>query len=119
MVKKHGEEEETKRRAEKAKKEAEEAKEEMKRLEENPPESLEDWPTGKAKFETYGGPEGGHGYHEGPEEQLGPSSLRHHEDGSVSIAGEKVDNPEDYKGEPIEIDPDAARELQEEREKRK
>jgi hypothetical protein len=82
--------------------EYEEAKQEIKELEEEgPPESLEDWPEGKAKYETFGGPEGEHGYHEGPEEQLGPSSLRHHEDGSISIEGEQVDDPEEYKGEPI------------------
>jgi hypothetical protein len=82
--------------------EYEEAKEEIHRLEEEgPPEDLEDWPEGKAKYETFGGPEGEHGYHEGPEEKLGPSSLRHHEDGNVSIEGEEVDDPDEYKGEPI------------------
>ena len=50
---------------------------------------------------TFGGPEGDHGYEEGPEKKLGPSDLRHHPDGSVTIGGEKVDNPEDYKGEPV------------------
>ena len=40
-------------------------------------------------------------YEEGPERKLGPSGLRHHEDGSVSIDGEKVDDPEEYKGDPI------------------
>ena len=81
--------------------EEDEAKQEMKKIEEDPPESLEDWPQGKAKYETYGGPEGEHGYHEGPEQKLGPSSLRHHEGGEVSVAGEKVDDPEEYKGDPI------------------
>src|SRR3954466_8899340 len=85
--------------------EVEEAKEEMSRLEEgDPPENLEDWPDGRAKYLTYGGPEGTAGYDEGPAGKLGPSSLEHHEDGSVSIEGEKVDNPEDYKGERL---PDA------------
>jgi len=69
--------------------------------EEGPPEKLEDWPQGKAKYETFGGREGEHGYHEGPEQQLGPSSLRHHEEGGVTIAGEDVDDPDQYKGEPI------------------
>jgi hypothetical protein len=78
-----------------------EAKEEMKRLEEDPPEKLEDWPRGEAMYETFGGPEGDHSYDEGPERKLGPSSLRHHEGGEVSIEGEKVDNPEEYKGDPI------------------
>jgi hypothetical protein len=82
--------------------EVEEAKEEIHRLEEgDPPEKLEDWPEGRAKYLTYGGPEGTAGYDEGPTRKLGPSSLEHHEDGSVSIEGEKVDNPDDYKAEPI------------------
>jgi hypothetical protein len=80
----------------------EQAKEELHELEEGePPEKLEDWPEGKAKYLTYGGPEGSAGYDEGPTRKLGPSSLEHHEDGSVSIEGEKVDDPEQYKAEPI------------------
>ena len=80
----------------------EEAREEVKKLEEEgPPDKLEDWPTGKAKYETFGGPEGEHAYNEGPEEQLGPSGTRHREDGSVEVEGDKVDDPEEYKGEPI------------------
>jgi hypothetical protein len=82
--------------------EAEKAKEEVRKLEEEgPPEKLEDWPTGKAKYETYGGPEGEHPYHEGPEQQLGPADTRHREDGEVEIEGEQVDDPSEYKGEPI------------------
>jgi hypothetical protein len=82
--------------------EHEQAKKEMEELQEgDPPENLEDWPDGKAKYETYGGPEGPHTYQEGPEEKLGPSGVRHHEDGSVTIDGEQVDNPDDYKGDPI------------------
>ena len=88
-------------KAQAAEQEAEEAKEEMEKLEENPPEKLEDWPDGKAKYETFGGPEGEHSYEEGPEAKLGQSGVRHHEDGSVSIEGEKVDNPDEYKGDPI------------------
>jgi len=91
--------------------EVEDAREEMDKLEEgDPPENLEDWPGGKAKYQTFGGPEGESGYEEGPTSKLGPSSLRHHEDGSVSIEGEKVDDPDEYKGEPIAggpTDPDA------------
>jgi hypothetical protein len=80
----------------------EEAKDQMSRLEEgDPPEKLEDWPDGKAKYLTYGGPEGSAGYDEGPTAKLGPSSLEHHEDGSVSIEGEKVDNPDEYKTDPV------------------
>jgi hypothetical protein len=82
--------------------ETDKAKEEVRKLEEEgPPEKLEDWPTGKAKYETYGGPEGGHPYHEGPEQQLGPADTRHREDGEVEIEGEVVDDPSEYKGEPI------------------
>ena len=92
--------------------EEEEAKEEMKKLEEDPPENLEDWPRGKAMYETFGGPEGqDHAYHEGPETKLGPDSVRHHEGGDVEIAGEMVDNPEEYKGDPIPggpTDPESA-----------
>ena len=91
--------------------ETEEAKEEMHRLEEgDPPDDLEDWPSGRAKYLTYGGPEGTAGYDEGPTAKLGPSSLQHHEDGSVTIEGEKVDNPEDYKAdEPVPGAPQRAR----------
>ena len=82
--------------------ERDEAREEMEKLEEgDPPENLEDWPSGDAKYETFGGREGTHTYQDGPEEKLGPSGVRHHEDGSVTIDGEQVDNPEDYKGDPI------------------
>jgi hypothetical protein len=83
--------------------EVEEAKQELHDLEQgDPPEQLEDWPDGKAKYLTYGGPERTAGYDEGPTSKLGPSSLEHHDDGSVTIEGEPVDDPERYKaGEPI------------------
>jgi hypothetical protein len=91
--------------------EVEEAKELMSDLEEgDPPDKLEDWPGGKAKYLTYGGPDGGESYDEGATKKLGPSSLRHEEDGSVTIEGEEVDDPDEYKGEPIPggpTDPDA------------
>ena len=92
--------------------ETEEAKKEIHELEEgDPPEKLEDWPSGRAKYLTYGGPEGTAGYDEGPTKKLGPSSLQHHEDGRVTIEGEEVDNPEDYKAdEPIPGAPDHAKE---------
>jgi hypothetical protein len=71
--------------------------------EDNPPSDLKEWPDDEAKYVTYGGGEGDHGYEEGPEKKLGPSSLRRYEDGSVEIEGEKVDNPDDYKSDdPIE-----------------
>ena len=83
--------------------EVEEAKKVMEELEEgDPPEKLEDWPDGKAKYETYGGPDSESAYDEGPTEKLGPSDLEYQADGSILVKGEKVDNPEDYKGEKIE-----------------
>jgi hypothetical protein len=82
--------------------EQKELKERMSKLEEDPPEKLEDWPDDDLKYQTFGGPEGDHSYEEGPERQLGPSSLQRHEDGSVSIEGEKVDDPDEYKTEPLE-----------------
>lgn len=88
----------------------EEAKEQIRELEDDPPERLEDWPDGQAKYETFGGAEGDHSYAEGPETKLGPDSVRHHEDGSVEVGGEKVDDPDEFKGEPIAggpTDPDA------------
>jgi hypothetical protein len=91
--------------AEKAREEeqdVEQAKEEMRRLEqEGPPDRLEDWPEGKAKYQTFGGPDGESGYDEGPTSELGPTDLRYHEDGRITVAGEEVENPDDYRGEPI------------------
>jgi hypothetical protein len=81
--------------------EMEDAKQEVKELEEDPPEKLEDWPDDKAKYETFGGAEGDESYDESVTAKLGPSSLRHREDGSVEIEGEEVDDPEEYKGPPI------------------
>src|SRR5215217_1704837 len=91
--------------------EVEEAKRTMEEIKEgDPPEKLEDWPGGKAKYQTYGGPDSESGYEDGATAKLGPSNLRHHEDGSVTIGGEEVDDPDEYKGEPIPggpSDPDA------------
>ncbi len=90
-------------KAQKSEEEREQAKETMEKLEkEGAPDKLEDWPDDAAKYETFGGPEGQHSYHEGPEEeQLGPSSLRHHEGGNVTIEGDEVDDPDEYKSDPI------------------
>src|SRR3954470_13782994 len=104
------------KKAQEKEEEREQAREKVKELEEgDPPSDLEDWPDDAAKYETFGGPEGEHGYHQGPEEEkLGPSSLRHHADGRVTVAGEEVDDPDDYKGEPIPggpTDPDAKQDL--------
>jgi hypothetical protein len=103
---------EAQQKAHEAKEAHDRAEETMKKLEESdePPKDLEDWPDDEAKYVTYGGGEGDHGYDEGPEQKLGPSSLERHEDGTVSIEGEKVDDPDKYKGEPIKggpTDPDA------------
>ena len=84
---------------------------EIHQLGEDPPEKLEDWPDGQAKYETFGGAEGDRSYDEGPEAKLGPDSVRHREDGSVEVGGEEVDDPDEFKGEPIPggpTDPDAA-----------
>ena len=102
-------------KAKKAEEQREGAKEKIKELEDGePPGDLEEWPDDAAKYETFGGPEGQHSYEDGPERKLGPSSLRHHEDGKVSIEGEEVDNPDEYKGEPIPggpTDPNASQDL--------
>jgi hypothetical protein len=107
-------------KAEKAKEVYKKAEETVKQLEEDPPKKLEDWPTDDAKYRTFGGGEGDHGYDEGPEAKLGPSGVRHFADGSVEVEGEKVDNPDDFKGEPIPggpTDPET-RELRGERRKK-
>ena len=106
-----GEDDSAQDSAQREEQEVEEAKQQMSELEEgDPPEKLEDWPGGKAKYQTYGGPEGEEGYDDAATAKLGPSSLRHHEDGNVTIEGEEVDNPDEYKSEPIPggpSDPDA------------
>jgi hypothetical protein len=90
-------------RAQEEAREVEKAQEEMNELEEgDPPDKLEDWPEGKAKYLTYGGPEGTAGYDEGATKKLGPSSLEYQEDGSIEIEGEKVDDPDEFRAdEPI------------------
>src|SRR5436853_1347464 len=88
-------------KARKAAEEEEQAKKKVKELEDDPPEKLEDWPDDKAKYETFGGAEGEEGYEESVTSKLGPSSLRYREDGGVEIEGEEVDDPDEYKSEPI------------------
>ncbi len=91
-------------------KEEEAAQQEVADLEEDPPQNLEDWPDGDAKYKTFGGPDSETGYDEGPTAKLGASDVRHHEDGTVTVDGEEVGNPEDYKGDPIPggpTDPDS------------
>ena len=63
------------------------------------PETLDDWPSGPAKYETFGLDDDAYG--EGATAKLGPPDLERHSDGSITIGGEQVDNPDDYKGEPI------------------
>jgi hypothetical protein len=101
-------------KAQEKEEERQSARERMDEIEENPPDDLEDWPDDAAKYETFGGPEGEHSYEEGPEKKLGPSSLRHTEDGGVTIEGEEVDDADKYKGPPIPggpTDPDAPQDL--------
>lgn len=82
--------------------ENDEAREEMRSLEgqDEVPSDLKEWPDGRAKTLTFGS-ESDEPYGEGPTAKLGPPSVEHHDDGSVSVGGEKVDDPENYKGEPI------------------
>jgi hypothetical protein len=81
--------------------EVEDAKEEVKQLEDDPPENLEDWPSGRAKYETFGGPEHETSYDEAATAKLGPSDVRFHDDGKVEVGGEEADNPDEFKGDPI------------------
>lgn len=92
------------REAEKASKDEDEAAhEEMVRLAkaDELPSDLSEWPGGRAKFLTLGGSEDDDPYGEGATAKLGPAEVVHHTDGSVSVAGKQVDNPNDFKGEPI------------------
>ena len=86
---------------EQTEREAQKAKDEIKALEDDPPQDLGDWPKGKAKYETFGGPEHETSYDEAATSKLGPAEVRHREDGSVEVAGEEVDDPDSYKGDPI------------------
>jgi hypothetical protein len=95
-------------KAQEAEEKHERARQKMEEIEENPPEKLEDWPDDATKYETFGG--GDASYDENHEEALGEHSVRHHDDGKVEVKGEEVDNPDDYKGDPIPggpTDPDA------------
>lgn len=111
MAEKEQEQEQVEQRRKEDEEEREQVKATMEKLEEDPPKDLKDWPSDKAKYETFGGGDGGgKPYDEGVAAKLGPSGVRHHEDGSVEVDGKKVDNPDDFKGEPIPggpTDPDA------------
>jgi hypothetical protein len=63
------------------------------------PADLVDWPSDSAMYKTYGADDQPYG--EGLTANLGPSDLARHADGSVSIKGQKVDNPADYKGDAV------------------
>lgn len=80
---------------------SEQAKQEIEELEQADelPGDISEWPSGPAKYETFGKDDEAYG--DGATEKLGPPNLERHADGSVSIDGEKVDNPDDYKGKPI------------------
>jgi hypothetical protein len=82
-------------------KEREEAAEELAKMEDDPPTDLDEWPSGKGKYLTFGGADADHGYDEAATRNLGPSEVRFQEDGTVTVEGEEVDDPDEYKGEPI------------------
>ena len=89
---------------------SDEVDKQMEEVENDPPKDLEDWPGGKAKYRTFGGAESDSGYGDGATEKLGPSDVQHHEDGSVTVKGEEVDDPDEFKSDPIPggpTDPDA------------
>src|SRR6476469_4612570 len=89
-------------RAQEFKERQEKAKEEIKEFEQRDefPSDPKDWPDGPAKYLTIDG-DGEDPYGEGITGKLGPASVEHHEDGSVTVGGEPVDNPDDFKGEPL------------------
>lgn len=65
------------------------------------PTDLKDWPSGPAKYLTYGSNEENEVYGEGATAKLGPANLKRFDDGSITIDDKKVDNPDDYKGKPL------------------
>jgi hypothetical protein len=88
-------------KAQEQEKENEQAAEEMRELEAgDPPTNLDDWPDGPAKYLTYGSGED-EAYGAGVTGKLGPANLERNGEGSIVIDGEKVDNPDDYKSEPL------------------
>ena len=88
-------------KAQEKQKENEAAAEVMQDLEaSDPPTALKDWPSGPAKYLTYGNEEN-EIYGEGVTAKLGPANLKRYDNGSITIGGEKVDNPDAYKGEPL------------------
>ena len=78
------------------------AAEEMTRFEERDevPRDPHDWPTGRASYLTYGNKDDD-AYGEGTTGKIGHAEVTHHEDGTVSVGGQLVDDPSAYKGKPI------------------
>jgi hypothetical protein len=64
------------------------------------PRDPRDWPKGKLSYRTYGN-EGDDRYGDGATAKIGPAEVTHHDDGSVSVGGKRVDDPSKYKGKPI------------------
>ena len=89
-------------RAEEFRDRQEKAKEEIKEFESQDelPSDPKQYPDGPAKYLTIDA-DGEDPYGEGITGKLGPASVEHHEDGSVTVGGEPVDNPDDFKGEPL------------------
>ena len=82
---------------------SEEARAKVEEIEDDPPSDLKEWPDDEAKYVTLGGREGDKGWNDGPTKNLGPSDVEYQEDGSVKVEGEEVDNPDDFKGDPIPL----------------
>jgi hypothetical protein len=78
------------------------AAEEMRALEAGTdvPRDPRDWPAGRAKYLTFGA-SGDEAYGDGATGMLGPAGVTHNDDGTISVAGKVVDNPEHYRGKPI------------------
>jgi hypothetical protein len=93
--------------------EQEAAREQLRALEEadEVPSDPREWPDGKAKFLTFDN-DSDAPFGEGATAKLGPGSVVHHEDGSVTVNGEPVKDPSQFKGDPIPggpTDPDSER----------
>ena len=78
----------------------EKAVQEMREFEQSDelPADLSDWPSGKAKYITFG-EDSDEGYGDGVTGKLGPAEVAHHDDGSVTVGGEPAE-ASDFKGEP-------------------
>ena len=86
--------------------ESNEAREELEKFasQDDLPSEQREWHDGKGKFVTFA--EGDDkAYGEGDTAKLGPP-VTYHDDGSVSVDGKKVDNPDDYKSDPIPLSVD-------------